>query len=109
MSFNSTFVIRTSSFSLYVFSNFAQNRLPQCFPHAFDRDPVENLLEEAADDHAGGFLAGEAAGLGVENQLFVHLAGRAAVRAADVVGFDLEAGDAVGPAGGREKQVVVPL
>src|SRR6476469_7998062 len=109
MSFTSTFVIRTSSFSLYVFSNFAKYRLSQCFSHAFDRDPVENLLEEAADDHAGGFFAGEAAGLGVKNQLFVHLAGGAAVGAADVVGFDFEAGDAVGPAGGGEEQVVVPL
>ena len=31
------------------------------------------------------------------------------MRAADVVGFDFEARDRVGPAGGGEEQVVVPL
>ena len=68
------------------------NRLAQRFADALDRDPVEHLLEEAGDDHPHRFAARVAAGHRVEHLLLVDAAARAAVRAADVVGFDLQAG-----------------
>ena len=83
--------------------------MAQRFADAFDRDAIEDLLEEAADDQSRGFFAGQAARLGVKNQLFIHFAARRAVRAADVVALDLEAGNRIGPGIGRQQQVVVPL
>ena len=53
-------------------SNALPNGIAQGVAHAVDRDPVEHLLEEAGDDHADRFLAGQAAGEGVEDLLVVH-------------------------------------
>ena len=68
----------------------------QRLAHRLELDPVEHVLEEAADDQPLGLGAREAAGHRVEELLAVDLAERRAVRAADVVGEDLEAGDRVG-------------
>ncbi len=65
----------------------------QRFANAVDRNAVENLLEEAGDDHANRFLPRETAGLSVEDQFFVDSAARRSMRAAHVVGLDLQAGN----------------
>ena len=59
---------------LRVFPHAAQDGLAERLADALDRDAVENLLEKAADDQPRRFLAGQAAGLGVEDQLFIDLA-----------------------------------
>ena len=72
-------------------------------------DPVEHVLEEAADDQALRFRPGEAARHEVEELLAVDLTEGGAVRAADVVRKDLESGDRVGMRGLREQEVAVLL
>jgi hypothetical protein len=62
-----------------------------------NRDSIEDLLEEPGHHESGGLVGGESAGLGVEDLLLVHSAAGGAVRAADVVGLDLEPRDRVGP------------
>ena len=82
---------------LLVFANAAGNGQSQRIADAFDRDPIEDLLEEPGHDHANRFLAGEAAALGVEDQFFVDATAGRTVRAADVVRFDLQTGNRIGP------------
>src|SRR5437899_5432725 len=104
------FGFRISDFVLLgVFSDSPPNRLPQRFAHAFDRDAVENLLEEARYNHTRRFFARQAAGLEIKDRLVVHSARGGAVRAAHVVGLNFQAGDRVGPGVVREHQVVVAL
>ena len=66
------------------------------FADRLELDPVEHVLEEAAHDQPLRLGPREAAAHAVEELLAVDLAERRAVRAADVVGHDLEAGDRVG-------------
>ena len=82
---------------------------PSAFAHTFDSDAVEDLLEEASDDHAHRFFASESARTRVENQLFIHFARRAAVRATHIVSQDLEARNRIGARLIAEQQVVVAL
>ena len=42
---------------LFVFANAAGDRQSQRFANAFDRDAIEDLLEESGDDHPDRFLA----------------------------------------------------
>src|SRR5581483_7942828 len=63
--------------------------------HGLELDAVEHVLEEAAHDQPLRLGPREAAGHEVEELLPVDLAERRPVRAADVVGEDLEPGDAV--------------
>src|SRR3954469_18133327 len=70
-------------------------RVGERFPDRFELDPVEDVLEEAADDQPLGFALRESARHQVEKLLAVDLAERRAVGAAHVVGEDLEAGDRV--------------
>src|SRR5918996_2724032 len=84
--------------------------------HALERladggelDAVEDLLVEAAYDQELGFGARQPAGHAVEELVAVHLAHGGAVRAAHVVGEDLEAGDRVRVRLRREEQVAVLL
>ena len=72
-------------------------------------DAVEHVLEEAAHDQPLRVAAREAAGHRVEELVAVDLADRRAVRAADVVGEDLEPRDRVRVRVGREDQVAVLL
>ena len=92
-----------------VLANPAADRLAECFADAFDRNPVEHLLEEAGDDHADRLIAGHAAAAAVEDLLVVDAAAGRRVGAADVVGFDFESRDRIGACLGRQQQVVVPL
>src|SRR5204862_4704153 len=77
--------------------------------HRLQLDAVEHVLEEAAHDQPLRFGARETARHQVEELLAVDLAERRAVRAAHVVGEDLEAGDRVGVRALREQQVAVLL
>src|SRR5262245_61954497 len=94
---------------LCVLAHAAQDRLTECLTDAFDRNAIEDLLEKAADDQPRRLLSREAARLGVENQLFINLTAGRAVRAADIVALNLQAGNRIGPGIGGQKQVVVPL
>src|SRR5687767_2357151 len=85
-----------------IFAHPAADGIAERIAHALDRDPVEDLLEKAADNHARRFLPRQPAGLAVEDQLFVDLARGGAVGAADIVGLDLESRDRVGPGKARE-------
>src|SRR5262245_20267238 len=100
------FATRTKS---GIFANSPQNGLAEGLADTFDRNAVEDLLEEATDDQPRSFLPREAARLGIKNQLFVDFAARRTVRAADVVALDLQARNRISPRIGREQQVVVPL
>src|SRR5579864_7817164 len=84
-------------------------RLRQRFPDRRQLDPVEDVLEEAADDQPLGVLTGQAAGHGVEELVAVDLGKRRAVRAAHVVGEDLEAGNRVRVRVFGQQQVAVLL
>src|SRR5205809_4422803 len=66
-----------------ILANSPQNRVAQRITDALDGNAIENLLEKAADDQARGFFARQSARLGVKNQLFIDLAARRAVRAAN--------------------------
>ena len=77
---------------LFVFADAAADGFAEGFADGVDGDAVEDLLEEASDDHASGFLAGQAAALGVEDHFVVNTAGGGTVRAADIVGFDFRTG-----------------
>src|SRR5947208_15478960 len=61
--------------------------------HRLELDAVEHVLEEAADDEALGLAPRQAPGHQVEELLAVDPADGRPVRAADVVGEDLEARD----------------
>src|SRR6266550_3773546 len=78
-------------------------------PYRLELDAVEDLLVEAAHDQALGLAAGEPPGHAVEELVAIDLAHGCPVRAADVVRFDLQAGDRVGVRVRRKKEVAVLL
>src|SRR6266436_3781601 len=96
LAFHSALRIPHSVLDSLVLANPPADGLGQRLADALDRDAVENLLEEAGHDQTDGLLAGQAAAAGVEYLLVVHAAGRGAVRAADVVGLDLQPGNRIG-------------
>lgn len=59
---------------LRVFADAAGDRQAERFANGLDRDPVEDLLKEASDDHLDRFFAGKATRAGVEDQLFIDAA-----------------------------------
>ena len=71
--------------------------------------PLDELLEEALDDEPLGVRVVEPVGAQVVELLRVDLGDRGGVRAADVVGLDLEPGDRVGVGIRGEQQVAALL
>lgn len=56
---------------LLVIPNPSSNRFAQCFSNAFDRNPVEDLLEEAGDNHPDRFLACVPSTTSIKDQFLV--------------------------------------
>ena len=69
----------------------------------------DQLLEEALDHQALGVGVAEPVRAQVVELLWVDLGNGGGVRAANVVGLDLEPGDGVGVGVGREQQVAALL
>src|SRR5436309_7769514 len=78
-------------------------------PERLGWNPLEHGLEESLDDHALRVRAGKPAGPEVVELILVHLPHGGAVRAADVVRLDLEAGDGIRARLLRKEQVPVRL
>src|SRR5947199_10767456 len=77
-------------------SGLGNPRLEGCgkrLAHGFELDPVEDVLEEAANDQPLGVGAREPSRHGVEELLAVDPAHGGTVRATDVVRQDLQPGD----------------
>ena len=81
---------------LFVFADAAADGFAQRIADALNRDPIEYLLKEAGHDHANGLFARQTATARVEDLCIVDASGRRTVRAADVVGLDLQPGDRIG-------------
>src|SRR4051794_28673449 len=78
-------------------------------PHRLELDPVEHVLEEAANDQALRLRPGKAPCHQVEELVAVDLPESRAVGTADVVRHDLEAGNRVRVGRVREQEVAVLL
>ena len=72
-------------------------------------EAVEDLLKETEGEEFVGLFFGDTAGLEIKLLLGVDARGRGAVRAADVVGLDFEAGERAGFSVVAEHEVAVAL
>ncbi len=94
---------------LIVLADATADGVAKSFANALDGDPVEHLLEESSDNHSRRFFSRQTTALGVENHFVIHAARRGAVRAADIVGLNFEAGNGIGPRVIGQHQIVVAL
>lgn len=77
------------SYLSVVLTHLSSNCGTEGFANTFDRDSIEDLLEESGDDHPDCLRSSESPRLRVEDQFFIDATAGAAVSASYIVGVDL--------------------
>src|SRR5688572_13801326 len=88
-------------------ANLDRDRFEQLFADVLVVHAVEDLIEKAFHHHPDGGVAGDAPAHQVEEIFFINLTDGRAVGGSHVVGFDLQAGNRVGPSRAFQEHVFI--